>query len=74
MKYKLQVVANLRFHLYAHLLFLTPHFSVFWDAVTYVIKVKYKITEICLIRGNISYCLLSNTYLYFNNNFLIITF
>ena len=51
MKYKLRVVANLRFHLYAHLLFLTPHFSIFWDAVTYVIKVKYKITEICLIKG-----------------------
>ena len=40
-KYKLQVVANLRFHLYAQLLFLIPYFSIFWDTVTYVIKAKY---------------------------------
>ena len=50
-KYKLLVVANLRFHLYDPLLFLIPHFSICWDTVIYVIKAKYKITKICLIEG-----------------------
>ena len=44
------VAAILRFHLYAQLLFSIPHFSIFWNTVIYVIKVKYKITKICHIK------------------------
>ena len=60
MKYKLLVVANLGFHLYAQLLFLIPQFSIFWDTVIYVIKTKYKITKICLIKGKYKILFVAN--------------
>ena len=44
------VAANLRFHLYAQILFLVSYFYIFWDRVIYVIKAKYKITKIDLIK------------------------
>ena len=42
MKNKLLVVANLRFNLYAQLLFLILNFFIFWSTVIYVIKAKWK--------------------------------
>ena len=50
MKYKLLVVANLGFHLYAQLLFLRTYFSFFGDTVICVIKPKYEITQIYVIK------------------------
>ena len=60
MKYKLLAVANLGFLLYAQLLFLIPQFSIFWDTVIYVIKMKYKITKICLIKGKYKILFVAN--------------
>ena len=61
MKYKLLVVANLRFHLYAQLLSLMPHFAILGD----VIKAKYKITKFCIIRGKRKLLFIANLKLYF---------
>ena len=57
------VVANLRIHLQAQLLFSIPHFSIFWDTVIYVIKAKYKITKICHIKRKYNF-LFANSKLY----------
>ena len=70
-KYKLLVVANFRFHFYAQIPFLIPHFSIFWDAVIYVIKTKYKITKICLIKGKHKFLFVTNLKLYFYAQLLI---
>ena len=76
MKYKLLAVGNLRFHLYAQSLFLIPHFSIFWDTVIYVMNAKYKITKICLIKGEDKVLFVANLklYLYVQLLFLITYF
>ena len=71
----LLVVADFRFHLYAQLLFLIPHFYIFLDTVIYVTKAKYKITKICLIKGKHKLLFVANLKLYFYAQLLfLITF
>ena len=51
-KYKILFVANLKLHLYAQfILFLRTYFSFFWDTVICVIKTKYEINQIYVIKA-----------------------
>ena len=43
--------ANLKLHLYAQLLFLRTYFSFFGDTVVCVIKTKYEINQIYVIKA-----------------------
>ena len=50
-KYKILFAANLKLHLYAQLLFLRTYSSFFWDTVICVIKAKYEIKQIYVIKA-----------------------
>ena len=53
--------------------FLIPHFSIFWDAVVYVIKTKYKFTKIFLIKRKYKLLFVANLKLHLYAQLLFLT-
>ena len=71
-KYKLLVIANLRFHLFVQLLFLISYFSSFGNKVIYVIKAEYKISKIYLIKEKYKLVFVTNLKLHLYDQLLFL--